>query len=227
MKKTLVVCAMNEELAILKSKWDLKEYDASGPWTIYRHNDKELYAVITGVGKVFGAACLSYAIEKIKPMQIIGMGVAGGVSPDLKIGDIVICDKAIQHDMDVTAFGYPLGQVPGIESPFIKADINLVEKTEKLAKNFTNANIKTGAVMSGDCFVTGGKGLSLHDQFGGLCVDMESAAWAQVSYIFQIPFLVLRSISDQADGNAADNFTEFLSHAVNNLSDLVEKLLER
>ena len=153
MKKTLIVCAMNEELVILKEKLKLEVFNEEGPWTIYKKPNREVYAIVSRVGKVHGGAALSYAIVKISPEQIIGIGVAGGVSPNLKIGDIVICDKAMQHDMDVTAFGYPHGQVPGLESVYIKSDSKLIQLLEDIAKKYYDESIKVGAVMSGDCFV--------------------------------------------------------------------------
>lgn len=224
MKKTLIICAMNEELEVLLNKWNLSQI-VSEPFLIYKHETKPLYATVSGVGKVNAASNLTFALKKIKPEQIIGIGVAGGVHPDVKIGDIVICDKFVQHDMDVTAFGYELGQVPGFNDKFFQSNESLVNLAKKIAKDSINHNIHSGAIMSGDSFIKDNKGKELYNQFEGMCVDMESASWAQVASIFNVPFIVIRSISDQADGSAADNFTQFLKLAVENLSTIVENLI--
>lgn len=224
MKKTLIICAMNDELEVLLNKWNLRKI-VNEPYLIYKHNSKPLYATISGVGKVNAASNITFAIERINPEQIIGIGVAGGVSPEVKIGDVVICDKFIQHDMDVTAFGYELGQVPGFSDKFTYSSKSLVKLSQQVAKNLAEHNVYTGTIMSGDSFIKDEKGKELYNQFGGMCVDMESAAWAQVASQFKIPFVVIRSISDQADGSATENFTKFLKLAVENLSTMIEKLI--
>jgi len=224
LNKTLIVCAMDEELSVLLDKWNLKVLHKT-PFKLYKHQDKPLYATVSGVGKVNAASNLTYAIEKINPSQIIGIGVAGGVSPEIKIGDVVICDKFIQHDVDVTAFGYELGQIPGFEDKYIYSSNEMIDSIKEIARDNTSHNVYVGAIMSGDSFIKDDKGSLLYQKFGGLCVDMESAAWAQVAKRYNIPFVVVRSISDQADGSAADNFSEFLETAVKNLSLMIEKLI--
>jgi len=224
LKKTLIICAMDNELEVLLKKWDLKKVVCK-PFLIYKYKSKPLYATVSGVGKVNAATNITFAIERVKPDQIIGIGVAGGVAPEVKIGDVVICDKFIQHDMDVTAFGYDLGQVPGFSDKFTYSSKSLVKLSQDIAKSSVEHNVHTGAIMSGDSFIKDDKGQELYNQFGGMCVDMESAAWAQAATLFDIPFVVIRSISDQADGSAAENFTKFLKLAVENLSMMIEKLI--
>lgn len=225
LKTTLIICAMEKELAVLLVKLNLKKLNHK-PWSVYKHPEKPLYATVSGVGKVNAAGSLANAIEIIKPDHIIGFGVAGGVSPKVQIGDIVICDKFIQHDMDVTAIGYKLGQVPGFTSEYMYSDSALIKAAQTIAEENELYHTHTGAIMSGDCFVKDNKGARLYELFGAMCVDMESAAWAQIASLFNLPILVIRSISDQADGNAPENYQEFLEKAIINLSALIEKLID-
>ncbi len=225
MKKTLIVCAMDEEISILLEKWNL-EIINNKYFKIYKHKNKPLYALVSGVGKVNASSSLTYAIKLVDPDQIFGIGVAGGVKPEIEIGDVVICDKFIQYDADVTAFGYDLGQIPGFSDKYFYSDQNLINSIKESAQSITSHEVFTGTIMSGDSFIKDDKGKQLYQKFGGFCVDMESAAWAQVATIFGIPIVVIRSISDQADGSAVENFTEFLKKAVYNLSLMIEKLID-
>jgi len=229
LKRTLLLCAMPEELEVLETSLNLHKLDNYDelPWPIYKHPDLNLFAAVTGIGKINAAACCSAAITLLKPDQVIGIGVAGGVEPQLKIGDIVVSDSAIQYDMDATAFGYALGQVPRMQDIAFKADELLYLAALKVASNINiDVQVIRGLIMSGDCFVTGTQGREIYKTFGGLCVDMESVAWAQIAHVYHLPWLILRSISDQADGQASVDFDIFLPHAVKKLSTLVEALIK-
>jgi adenosylhomocysteine nucleosidase len=228
-KKTLLLCAMPEELEIIKNslKFEpVKQYNFL-PWPVYKHPDLNVYAGVTGISKVNAAACASVLLNLLKPEQLIGIGVAGAVDPKLKIGDIIISNSAIQYDVDARTFGYQLGEVPRMGTIDYKADDNLYTTALKVSQTMDlDSNIFIGQIMSGDCFVSGTKGSEIFHTFKGQCVDMESAAWAQVAHVYKVPWLILRSMSDQADGTAPDDFDAFLPHAVNNLSHLVEELLK-
>lgn len=221
-----IICAMDEELNLLKERLNLKEVPHSAPWPLFASPDGSILAAICGIGKVNAAACLSYLISQHRPDKIIGIGVAGGLAPDLKIGDILIVRDALQHDVDVSAFGYQKGEIPRIEVSAFQADEALLQFTLKCADRIElDVNIREGRIISGDRFVASDEGLSLGEEFQADCVDMESAAWAQVAYLYQVPWIVIRSISDQANGKAPDDFGAFLHHAVSNMSLLVENLL--
>ncbi len=229
MKKTLLLCAMTEEIEIIKKSlnFELDSDYSDLPWPVYKEPELCIYAAVTGIGKVNAAACSSVLIKLIKPEQVIGIGVAGAVAPELKIGDVVISNSAVQYDMNATAFGYRLGEVPRMNTLEFKADSILYTAASKVAESMDlEAKVYVGQIMSGDCFVSGNMGAEIYQNFGGLCVDMESAAWAQVAHIFELPWVILRSMSDQADGTASVDFNEFLPRAVKNLSHLVEELLK-
>lgn len=221
-----IICAMNSELEVLKETLKLKEVESNSPWSLYESDDKKIIAVVCGVGKVSAAAGLSYMLSNHKVDKLIGIGVAGGIAEDLKMGDVVICTGAVQHDMDVTAFGYELGMIPGIRMKEFMADPGLVTKAAEVAQSTgLKVNIRTGLVLSGDKFVANAEGSRLRQTFMGDCVDMETAAWAHVAHLFKTPWVAIRSISDQADGMAPGNFIKFLTEAVANMSELIQHLL--
>ena len=222
-----IVCAMQAEIDVLRDSLELRELGSGSPWDLYATRREDTLALVSGVGKVSAAAGLSYLLSHYKVTRLIGIGVAGGIAEDLRIGDIVICRGAVQHDMDLTAFGYELGMVPGVRIKEFKADRALVAKAVAAAQEVNlGVQIRPGLVLTGDKFVAHGEGARLRQVFRGDCVDMETAAWAHVAHLFGVPWVAIRSISDQADGEAPANFNAFLSQAVNNMSQLVLRLLE-
>lgn len=221
-----IVCAMHAELDVLKDALALRETGSGSPWDLYTSRGENTLALISGVGKVSAAAGLSYLLSHYKVTKLIGIGVAGGIAEDLCIGDIVICRGAVQHDLDLTAFGYELGMVPGLRIREFKADRTLVAKAVTAAEELNlPLQVRQGIALTGDKFVAHGEGARLRQVYRGDCVDMETAAWAHVAHLFGVPWVAIRSISDQADGEAPENFKEFLGHAVGNMSQLVQKLL--
>ena len=149
----------------------------------------------------------SYNIE-----YIVNIGVAGALNPMLNIGDVVIADKLIQHDFDITAFGHSKGYITGV-GDFIQTDENLKNKLEKLNHNNKDNDykIKLGIIASGDIFCTDIEMKNkIYSKFDADCVEMEGAAIAQVCYLNEIPFVVMRSISDSPNGKNAITFDKFL-----------------
>lgn len=223
---TGIVCAMNSELEKLKDMLQLTEVDEPSPWSVFTSPDGSVIALIGGVGKVSAAASLSYFLSKYPVDRVIGVGVAGGIAPDLRVGDVLICSEALQHDMDVTAFGYELGMIPGIRLTVFPADSHLVQTVTNASLGADlEVRVRQGRVLSGDKFVAGTEAGRLRTVFSGDCVDMETAAWAHVAHLWGVPWVAIRSISDQADGKAPENFLEFLEQAVSNLSNLIASVL--
>lgn len=222
-----IVCAMQAEIDVLRDSLELRELGSGSPWDLYATRREDTLALVSGVGKVSAAAGLSYLLSHYKVTRLIGIGVAGGIAEDLRIGDIVICRGAVQHDMDLTAFGYELGMVPGVRIKEFKADRALVAKAVAAAQEVNlGVQIRPGLALSGDKFIARDEGAKLRQLYRGDCVDMETAAWAHVAHLFGVPWVGIRSISDQADGEAPANFKAFLSQAVENMSHLVLRLLE-
>jgi len=219
---TALVCAMHSELEVLRASLDLVPYEQSSPFTLYQTRQRDIIAMVSGVGKVNAAAALAWLLSRFTITQVVAVGVAGALAVDLKLGDVVVCSGAIQHDMDATAFGYEAGMVPVLRKKLFAASKELVHAALAAGERAgLEVAVRTGLVLTGDKFVAGKEGATLREFFGGDCVDMETAAWAQVADLFQVPWVALRSISDQADGGAPAAFNEFLPLAVANMSAVI------
>jgi len=185
--------------------------------------------VCCGVGKVNAALCAQILVSSFAVGAIINTGSAGGIDERLKVLDMVVCTDAVQHDFDVTAFGYPPGQVPGADSPFWPADERLREAA-LIAFDRASAGagkMIAGRIASGDAFVTDAalRGRIVSD-FSPACVEMEGAAIAQVAAINGIPFAVLRSISDLAGHEASMSYEEFAVAAAHTSARVVMAMLD-
>ena len=184
----------------------------------------------------FGNAVFSAIGETKKPLTFLA--IAGGVNIALNlffvivcqlgvVGDIVLSTDAVQHDMDATVFGYNPGQVPGMKITAFPADQKLLELAKDCCSR-VNPEIQTfpGRVVSGDQFVSeAAKKAWLIETFAGSCTEMEGAAIAQAAYLNQIPYLVIRAISDKADDSASMDYEEFEAQAIVNSVRLMEEMV--
>ena len=171
--------------------------------------------VESGVGKVNAARITQMMIDKFDIEYIINLGSAGALNPKLQIGDIVIGEKLVQHDFDITAFGHKKGYITGV-GEMLYSNIDLLnyfkETIEKMSKE--TYKIKIGTIASGDIFCTDPYMKNkIFTKFNADCVEMEGAAIAQVSYLNSIPFIVVRSISDSPNGKNAITYDKFLELA--------------
>ncbi len=225
-----IIGAMDEEVMTLKEKMDIKEVRsiASLEFYIGKLNNTSVVVVMGGIGKVNAAMCTQVLIDCFQVDAIINTGVAGALSDELEIGDVVISSDMVQHDMDATAFGYVIGQVPGMDVFSFKADEHLISVAERAADVLPQStNVYVKRIVSGDMFIAGKDKKSwLVDKFDGFCTEMEGAAVAQVAHINKTPFVIIRSISDKADDSAEINFEEFVNLAANNSCKMIEKMLE-
>lgn len=225
-----IIGAMDEEVLSLKEKMDIQEVRsiASLEFYIGTLNSANVVVVMGGIGKVNAAMCTQIMIDCFHVDAIVNTGVAGALSDELEIGDVVISSDMVQHDMDATAFGYDLGQVPRMDVYSFKADehlIHIAERGTDVLPQSTNVFVKR--IVSGDEFVAGAeKKRWLIDKFDGFCTEMEGAAIAQVAHINKTPFVIIRSISDKADASAEMNFDEFVAMAANNSCKMIDKMLE-
>lgn len=168
----------------------------------------------SGIGKV-NAALSAAAMAAAGAASIVFTGVAGAVAAGLGIGDVVVGDRFIQHDADGTAFGDPIGQVPG-EPEFWRPDPALTARVLDAARRVGAADrtVVTGAIASGDQFIADPATVTwLRDRFDASAVEMEGAALAQAANHLGVPFAVVRTLSDSADGQAAADFPAFLARA--------------
>ena len=166
-------------------------------------------AVKCGVGKVFAALAAEALILGFSPDLVINTGVAGNLSDDLSIGDVVVSTAVVQHDMDTSPLGDPVGLISGINKVYIESDADAA-KIVCRALDSLGVHYAVGVVASGDQFVaTKEKRDFIKETFGALCCEMEGAAVGQVCYANGVPFLVLRALSDDANGASPDDFPAY------------------
>jgi adenosylhomocysteine nucleosidase len=171
---------------------------------------------VCGVGKVFAAVCAQTMILRYSPSEIINIGVAGGLNPKLKIADTVVAQRVCQHDMDTSALGDPKGMVSGVNMIYFPCDENIVDGVCKAASS-VGIECLRGTVASGDLFVSDSEKKSfIRETFGADSCEMEGGAIGQVCYVANVPFCVIRSISDGGDESANTDFYTFLQNAVKN-----------
>ncbi len=225
MKKTyLVVTAMDEELeGLFKSFQDIKKIEEN----LFYHEDDNVafYAMKGGIGKVSMAYQLGYFLAKHPVDEIVNVGVAGSIDPSLKPFMTLIASKTAYHDVDVTAFGYEYGQMAQCPKYYV-ADEDGVKKL----MSFPSDRLMEGLILSGDSFITKENLSKEHlTKFEHpLAVDMESAAVSQVAYLAKIPFLIIRTISDDTsneDGNK-NEYENNLSQASYRAGELVAWLMK-
>lgn len=225
-----IIGAMHEEVVELLA--DMKEYrcEAVGNLKFYEGTLKgrEVVLVECGIGKVNAAMCATLIIEKFKVDQVIFTGVAGGVNPEIEIGDIVISTELIEHDFDCSAFGMNLGIIPRMDRSIFEGDKELVELAEKVAlEKFGKAKVWLGRVLSGDQFVASHEKIKwLREYYNGECTEMEGASVAHVCYLLNTPFVVIRAVSDKANSDAQVDFKEFTILAAKNSKIIIEGMLQ-
>lgn len=231
MNRIGIIGAMDEEVCVLKEKMELEENVNFAGMEFYKGKllDREVVIVRSGIGKVNAAICTQILISNFQIDAVINTGVAGAVHEDLEVGDLVISEDVIEHDFDVTGFGgYKLGQIPRMEEYIFKADGKLIEAALKAVEHKTLGHkALVGRVLSGDVFVASpDKKDFLWTEFKGYCTEMEGAAIGHTCYVNHIPFVVIRAMSDKADGTAEVNFNEFVHEAVNNSVKIVLGMLK-
>ncbi len=223
-----IIGAMTEELGALLENLTDKQTTQHGPFTLHvgRLEGKEVLLAQCGIGKV-NAAALTQLMILQNVRQIIFTGVAGAVDASLKVGDIVISTDAVQHDSDVRALGYQLGEVPG-ETLAWRADEVLQTLAFGAAKTIDGINVIKGRILSGDQFIASvEKVKELREIFGGACAEMEGAAVAQVCSKWHLPFVIIRSISDNANDEAKVDFREFTPVAAARAKQVVRGMLQK
>jgi adenosylhomocysteine nucleosidase len=208
-----IIGAMKEEVDSILSLMQEKEQTIHYGVKFYtgKINNQSCIVSKSGVGKVNAARSTQIMIDKFNPACIINIGSAGALEPSLEIGDTVISDKCIQHDVDITAFGHQKGYIAGVR--YIEADAGLVEKCKKAIEQSVESKYKTyiGTVASGDQFISSEEVKEqIHKDFDAWCVEMEGAAIAYVCHLCEMPFVIIRSISDKSTKGNAIEFREFL-----------------
>ncbi|BBH19610.1 5'-methylthioadenosine/S-adenosylhomocysteine nucleosidase [Paenibacillus baekrokdamisoli] len=188
---------------------------------------REVVFCKSGVGKVNAAVCTQLLIDAGVDC-VLFTGVAGAVDPSLNIGDIVVSTTCLQHDMDCTPLGFAQGQIPFQEVSEFIADPQLVEVATNACERLFPGRSKKGKVLSGDQFIASREAVhKLYEDLGGACTEMEGAALAQVCVMNGIPFVVIRAMSDNADGSAHVNFAEFTVEAAIHSHQIIEDMIQQ
>ena len=228
MTKLAIMGAMEEEIVPLLSYFtDIKKNEfANNTYYEAKLNNLDIVIAYSKIGKVFSTLTAATMIEKFGCDTLLFSGVAGGINPELKIGDLIVANKLSQHDLDITAFGHPHGYVPGGDV-YVNTDEKLKNIALKVAKE-NNIKIIEGIIATGDQFVCDEKRKDfIANTFNADALEMEGASVAVVCDALKVPCLILRAISDTADMDAGFNFEEFLETSAKNSADFLIKVIEK
>jgi len=224
-----VVGAMEQEIEFLRESMANVKHVSFGKFSAYEGElaGKRTVLVLSGIGKVNAAVSTSWVIHQFAPDCVINTGSAGGLGKGLKVGDVVIGETVAHHDVDVTAFGYVRGQVPQLSAVFA-SDENLIRQAEKAAQVFEGAAVTQGLIVSGDRFVHSSEGVAeIRSHFPDVkAVEMEAAAIAQTCHQLEVPFVIIRAVSDSADEKADISFEEFLKTAAVSSAKMVTEIVK-
>ncbi|MCI0183049.1 MAG: 5'-methylthioadenosine/S-adenosylhomocysteine nucleosidase [Acidibacillus sp.] len=227
--KTAIIGAMEQEIILLQETLAERE-------TVTIHGivfstgfigKQEIVLLKSGIGKVNAAIGTTLLKQLFNPDNVINTGSAGGFDPSLHVGDIVISSEVRYHDVDATIFGYEYGQVPKMPSIFMP-DSELVQLAYRAARQVMGAHVMKGPIASGDSFMNDPKRVAfVREKFPNLCAaEMESGAIAQVCYQLQMPFVVIRSLSDIAGQASRITYEKYIEVASENSANVVIKLVK-
>lgn len=224
-----IIAAMAEELEILLKDLTVEEKKEKANMTFHKGTlyGKDVVAVVCGIGKVNSAVCTQILVSEFNVNKVINVGVAGGIGKEIYPGDIVVAENLVQHDMDTTAFGDKMGQIPRLDTFDFKCDPELISIAKKACEEISELNSFTGRIASGDQFVANLEKIQwLDKEFGAISCEMEGASIAQVCYLNSVPFVVIRSISDNANNGAHMDYQKFVPIAVQNSTKILKRMLE-
>lgn len=218
-----IICAMEAEVSALRDCMAVESTETISGMRFLRGRINGCGVVLAqcGIGKVFAAACAQTMVVRYGIDMLLNCGASGTLTTDLHIGEVVISSACVQHDMDTSAVGDPVGLVSGINRIEFPADGRLVGELEAVCRS-AGINFRTGVIATGDQFVAS---QSRRDwivaHFHAVSVEMESGAVAQVACINDVPYVILRVISDEADGHATVDYPTFMRQAAKTSSDIV------
>ena len=228
MIKLAIMGAMEEEIEPLLEYFnDIKVTQfANNKYYEVNYNGMDIVIAYSKIGKVFASLTAATLIEKFGCNTLLFSGVAGGINPKLKIGDLIIADKLCQHDLDITAFGHPHGFVPG-GSVFIETSKKLRDIAIDVA-NENNISILEGTIATGDQFVHSDERKKfIEETFKADALEMEGGSVAVICDALEVPFFILRAISDTANMDAGFDFDEFLKSSAKISADYMIKIVDK
>lgn len=229
-----VIGAMESEVAQLRAALSGAETQEYAGVTFYcgTLGAHRVALVRCGVGKVNAARCAQILIDRFSPDYIVNTGIAGGIGAGLCVADVVIGTELVQHDFDVRTFGYARGNIcdpAHREDPTVfYSNPALIDAFRAAAETVIDpARVKTGRIATGDQFIGSPEAKrDIADTFGAVAAEMEGGAIAQVASLAGVPFIVLRAISDLADGTFAPSFDEFERETADLSASILRKLIE-
>ena len=224
-----IIGAMQTEVELLISKiQEAKVKNISGiDFVSGKIYGKDVVVAKCGIGKVFAALCAQTMILEYGVELVINTGVGGAIADELDIGDVAVSNFVVQHDMDTSALGDPVGLISGINVVEIAADTNTVNALLDAAVA-VGAKCVVGTVASGDKFISGVEAKrKIKDTFGALVCEMEGAAIGQVCYVNKVPFCVIRAVSDKADGSSGVDYMTFVVGAAEKNANIVLGYLKK
>ncbi len=229
MSKIAIMGAMPEEIApLLERVENVKKIEyANNSYYEASYKGKALVIAYSKIGKVFSSLTASTLLEKFACDKLLFSGVAGAINPALKIGDLIIADKLCQHDLDISIFGHDFGFVPE-GSKFLETDKHLRAIAKEVAKK-SSLSLIEGTIATGDQFVASNERKEfISKNFEADALEMEGASVAVVCDALDVPFFILRAISDTANDDAGVDFDEFMVSSAkisaNFILDMVEKI---
>ena len=224
-----IIGAMEEEVAELKKDMQIEETVEMAGMVFCKGTlgGKEVVIVRSGIGKVNAGICAQILVDKFDVDALINTGIAGSLNAKIDIGDVVVSKEALHHDMDATNFGYPLGQVPRMDTLSFPADKHLIEVAKNVcAKVIPEIGTHVGRIVSGDQFISD-KAVKerITKNFNGFCTEMEGASIAHTAYLNKVPFVIIRAISDKADDSATIDYPTFEKQAIANGVKLIKEFV--
>ena len=223
-----IIGAMEIEVKVLKNLMDEAKIEVVSSIEFYRGkiNGTDTVVAVAGVGKVNAAVCAEAMILKYAPTCIINVGVAGGLSDDLKIGDIAVATAVAEHDMDTSPIGDPKGFITGLNTVYMGTDKHVSDMMyNAVAKN--GLNVKRGVIASGDQFIASdAQRRFIINEFNAIAAEMEGASIGHVCTMNKVPFSVLRAISDNADSSSDMDFPTFAKMAAENSVKIILEFLK-
>lgn len=226
-----IIGAMEEEVVLLKEAMEIEQMESFASMDFCKGTlgGKEVVVVKSGIGKVNAGVCAQILVDKYGTDVLINTGIAGSLDAGIDIGDMVISTDAVEHDMDASIFGDPVGQIPRMDTFSFPADSRLVELA-KAVNEEVNPDIHTfmGRIVSGDQFVSSAEVKDrLVSLFDAMCTEMEGAAIAHVAYLNKVSCVIIRAISDKADNSATMDYPTFEKQAIAHSVRLVKSLIPR
>ena len=225
-----VIGAMEEEVQLLRSRLESPKSEeiAKCEFTLGTYEGQEIVLLKSGIGKVNAAMSTTILLQQYRPDIVINIGSAGGFDEELEVGAVVISDEVRHHDVDVTVFGYEMGQVPQLPAAFI-SNKELIELAVKAVKEMGQHEYAVGLIATGDSFMNDPERVAkVREYFPDMkAAEMEAAAVAQVCYQFDVAFVVIRALSDIAGKESSISFDEFLPTAAKHSTEIVFNVISQ